>query len=260
MRSIFIFIALFSTASAIAGTNPWFVQAFLAGLNHEMGRELLWRGFPTDQRGTCFRRFWDRPGPDADDITAMTEWDPADPLGQAGTLHNDPQLVLVLRADLLRRYPRAVIYAARAAWNGAPDPAPALPATTEERYPVFSGALAPDVTFLGFDLSPEDARGSDTDPGWYLVLAEPPGEVRYGIDDDAPTAPTGTWADLSWDVVGTDAPGYVVLGATDPLDPANDPRDLHFSTEATSAQIAAVLEQRSYRVAIHARKLLPETS
>ena len=23
-----------------------------------MGRELLWRGYPTDQRGTYFRRFW----------------------------------------------------------------------------------------------------------------------------------------------------------------------------------------------------------
>ena len=34
----------------------------MAGLNHEMARELLWRGYPTDQRGTVFRRFWDRAG------------------------------------------------------------------------------------------------------------------------------------------------------------------------------------------------------
>src|SRR5262249_12769848 len=39
-------------------TNPVFVEAFLVGLNHEMARELLWRGFPTDQRGTCFKWFW----------------------------------------------------------------------------------------------------------------------------------------------------------------------------------------------------------
>jgi hypothetical protein len=36
-------------------TNPAFVEAFLAGLSTEMARELLWREFPTDQRGTYFR-------------------------------------------------------------------------------------------------------------------------------------------------------------------------------------------------------------
>jgi hypothetical protein len=41
-------------------TNPRFVESFMAGLNAEMGRELLWRGFPTDRRGTPFRYFWDR--------------------------------------------------------------------------------------------------------------------------------------------------------------------------------------------------------
>ena len=40
-------------------TNRRFVEAYMVGLNVEMGRELLWRGFPTDQRGTCFAQFWD---------------------------------------------------------------------------------------------------------------------------------------------------------------------------------------------------------
>ena len=29
----------------------------------EMGRELLWRGYPTDSRGTYFHRFWNRDQP-----------------------------------------------------------------------------------------------------------------------------------------------------------------------------------------------------
>lgn len=33
-------------------TNPEFIAALLVGLNHEFNRELLWREFPTDQRGT----------------------------------------------------------------------------------------------------------------------------------------------------------------------------------------------------------------
>ena len=50
-----------------ARTDNSFVEAFLVGLNHEMGRELLWRGYPTDQRGpsrpgsgTWFSRTTDR--------------------------------------------------------------------------------------------------------------------------------------------------------------------------------------------------------
>ena len=40
----------------------------MVGLNHEMMRELLWREYPTDQRGTAFHRFWGRSGPQPDDI------------------------------------------------------------------------------------------------------------------------------------------------------------------------------------------------
>ncbi len=41
-------------------TNNRFIEAYLVGLNHEMGRELLWREYPTDQRGTYFRIVLDR--------------------------------------------------------------------------------------------------------------------------------------------------------------------------------------------------------
>ena len=39
-------------------TNRAFVEAYMIGLSFEMGRELLWRGFPTDQQGTYFQHFW----------------------------------------------------------------------------------------------------------------------------------------------------------------------------------------------------------
>src|SRR6185295_9105659 len=50
-------------------TNQKFVEAYLVGLNHEFARELLWREYPTDQRGSYFRQFWDVSAfldPDAD--------------------------------------------------------------------------------------------------------------------------------------------------------------------------------------------------
>ena len=43
----------------ILESNQRFIESFMVGLNHEMGRELLWREYPTDQRGSYFRQFWD---------------------------------------------------------------------------------------------------------------------------------------------------------------------------------------------------------
>lgn len=44
---------------AVLETNQRFIKAYMVGLNHEMARELLWREYPTDQRGSYFRQFWD---------------------------------------------------------------------------------------------------------------------------------------------------------------------------------------------------------
>jgi hypothetical protein len=40
-------------------TNQKFIESYMVGLNHEFARELLWREYPTDQRGSYFRQFWD---------------------------------------------------------------------------------------------------------------------------------------------------------------------------------------------------------
>ena len=48
----------------------------MVGLNHEMARELLWREYPTDQRGSYFRQFWDVSGylPGAgEDVSNLSE-------------------------------------------------------------------------------------------------------------------------------------------------------------------------------------------
>lgn len=257
---------------SLVGTNPWFSAAFLAGLNHEMGRELLWRGYPTDQRGTSFRRFWDRAvavppaqGTDLDDIRPLTDWPLGEPLDEAGRPDGrgrpDSELVLLIRGELPRRYPRATIYAAEAVWRtteGGPR-TPTLPAAPVEEHPVFGGTLDPDVTFRGFAISPEQARGDDAHPGYYIVFQEQPTEARFGLDVTPPVDPTGTWGDLSWAAVTVSPSGHVALGAADPITvpAAGNPRGLHFSTATTAAHVAGVVEQRPYRVAVHAAELLP---
>ena len=107
-------------------TNNRFVEAYLVGLNHEMASELLWREYPTDQRGSYFRQFWDvgdvvarDDGTDASareealrDITPLHTWGRTTALGShdnralpTGSEPGDARLVLVIRGDLLKRYP-----------------------------------------------------------------------------------------------------------------------------------------------------------
>ena len=47
---------------SLVQTNPKFIESYMVGLNHEMGRELLWNEYPTDERGSYFRQFWDVKG------------------------------------------------------------------------------------------------------------------------------------------------------------------------------------------------------
>jgi hypothetical protein len=45
-----------SDTVAMYAENRRFIEAFMVGANHEMNKELRWREFPTDLRGTIFRR------------------------------------------------------------------------------------------------------------------------------------------------------------------------------------------------------------
>src|SRR5262249_12284830 len=107
-------------------TNREFIEAFMVGLNSEMARELLWRESPTDQRGAPLRQFWDprtapaRPGETPAqrqerlyDIRPIDQWPRTAKLGQNANREQE-DLVLVLRGELLKKYPTAAIYAQKA--------------------------------------------------------------------------------------------------------------------------------------------------
>lgn len=247
---------------AAAPTNNRFVESLMVGVNHEFGRELIWRGYPTDQRGTVFHRFWDRStsiAGESDDLPAIDHtW-----AGELGThlLGGAGQVVLVVRGELLRRYPRTAIYAARAQWVGGKrvpvEPAAGADpssASFPQRHPSFGGTIPQDVTYVGFDL-PDDPRG-DPDPaaarpGWFFVFQQPWAETRFGLDATAADPPVGGAADLSWPAVGRTPSGHVDLTAA--LAGVTLPG---WGTGASSAQLAAWCEQRPFRVCIHASDLL----
>jgi len=202
---------------SLVKTNPRFVEAFMVGLNHEMARELLWRDYPTDQRGTYFRQFWSAPTPD---IPAIHGWTPSRALGENGTAGPVGQVVLLIRGELLRRYPNAIIYAAKAVQpTGQPRPTPGTP----EAYPLFQGSLEPDVRFVGFPLTETQAKGTGTgtDLGYFFVLQQQPTEARFGEDLDAQSQ------------------GPFLLPS------------------GNAAETARALWQQPFRVAIHAKSLLP---
>src|SRR5262249_22565939 len=77
-------------------TNRRFVEAYMVGLNVEMGRELLWRGFPTDQLGTYFDHFWGG-GPD---IKPLDQW-ATRPLADPPNPAPRENFVMLMRSTLL---------------------------------------------------------------------------------------------------------------------------------------------------------------
>jgi hypothetical protein len=222
-------------------TNPRFIAAFLAGLNHETNRELLWRGFPTDSRGTPFRRFWARLDGN-DDIPPMHGW-------RTGTLSQqttDPKgsLVLLLRGDLLRRYPNTIVVALRA--NGPREPSRAA---ADLRRPVFAGRFDPDVSFFGFPLVDTDLQ---TGAGWFFALMEPVTEPRFGLDETK-GGPAGGGAAaaadrLAWPDTGIEPAGHLGLGAF--------PRVGLQPVAAQAEDVAATFFQRPFALYVHAKHLL----
>src|SRR5262245_53753842 len=164
-------------------TNPRFVEAFLVGLNEELARELLWCEFPTGVKGTYFRNFWGSKG-ETPDIPPIDAFDANGHLGDHTADHaTGGHLVLLIRAELLRRYPSAVVSAVQAEWNSDRR---TRRLGSVRQWPIFRGAIGVDVTFFGFDV--DDPRGADDPaagkPGWYFVIEEHATEPRFGLEPD----------------------------------------------------------------------------
>ncbi len=242
----------------------------MVGLNHEMSRELLWRGFPTDQRGTYFRQFWDAQGDLIEsseqereihrDITPIAMWTDGSHLGSHGAQGStEGQLVLLIRGDLLRRYPRSMVYAVEGIWSADGT---RRELGTNELYPMFRATQAPDITMLGFALTKSIVRGADTKannghPGWFFVLQEQPTEPRFGLDKaETFGGLPDHWSDLTWGHLATSDDGLKQLVYV-PIDGLlkNVVRD-NIPWGKNSAQMAAITRQPPFRVAIHARTWL----
>jgi hypothetical protein len=262
-----------------------------------MARELLWREYPTDQRGTPFRQFWDARAmlstPDETeahrrergyDIPPIHQWPPLGDLGQndnrqpLGVPQKD-DLVLVIRGELLKKYPTAAIYAQKAQFHpggGQRDlvtvPDGQQPTNEQIRFPLYEAKVDPDLYLLGFDLDADEVRGSATDAGWFFVLKERPGDPRFGVDD-GPAERVEVWNDLTWGQVDPHQHGFLELDQDTSvplaaLDGSPDDQAKHdqrgedenlplWYAGLSSADIAYILFQVPVLVAVHAQEMLP---
>ena len=271
---------------SLVETNSAFIEAYMVGLNHEMSRELLWNEYPTDQRGTYFRQFWDPSGyvdpsevelsnedqealdEELTDITPIHTWPVASALGQhPSKVELDPaQIVLLVRGELLRRYPNTIVYAVQATDIGGGVRGP----SNNRLSPIFSGKLDPDIHFFGFNLSEEDVHGQTATDGWYFCFEEQPSQPKFGLDVSGPGS-LSTWADLAWSHFPTarDTNGYLDLDSEGPTDVINDPQAppanarLHAETGASdtigarASDLAYITFQKPVRVLVHASEMLP---
>jgi hypothetical protein len=286
-------------------TNQRFVEAYMVGLNHEFARKLLWRGFPTDQRGSYFRQFWDV-GSYIDseglstnalkeklyDIPEIHTWPAASSLGdhnnRAVSASGGAQAVLVIRGELLKRYPTAVIFAQHAQWqrtDGRIDPTlpraldaltpaeEANPPRSKLRSPLYEAKADPDIYFFGFDLTVAEAKGQSgqnpgDDPGWFFVIKQRPGEPRFGLEVTRP-GPITIFDQITWDdVAPAVAPGgFLGAGSLAPAalaDPAPTDPDIDQHNDdgivngapPSSARWAYLLFRAPVMVAVHADELL----
>ncbi|MEO8335837.1 MAG: hypothetical protein ABI664_12745, partial [bacterium] len=268
-------------------TNQPAIEAYMVGLNYEMGRELLWREFPTDQRGSYFRQFWDVNGivkpstgktpaqlaEENKDIKPIHTWQINTHLGRHNNRdaqNDESQIVLVVRGDLLKRYPNSVIFAQKAIVDSQGAQAIDLDLTTSEftqelLFPLYKADILPDIKFFGFDLTARQARGDDPSPGfpatdkqgWFFVIQEVPGEPRFGMDISFNAGSDGvSWDDLAWTNFPSPNPDFIRVT---PHPTGFTPTDNSPDRWATSsANMAYVLFQKPSMVAVHASEMLKD--
>jgi hypothetical protein len=217
-------------------TNPRFVEALMIGANHEMGREMLWQGLPTDQRGTPFQRFWQRLD-GKEDIDFIHKWN-ALPLGtQPGSTE---MLVLLIRGQLIERFPNLSIYAYKivAQENRPGGASPPHANDTSEMdpnkaiVPVMRGHLLRDITYIGFPIPPGDIAK------YFFIVEEHMTEPRFGFDERVGAGQnSNSWQDVDWDDIQVANGSYFGLTALKRGQPATGPRwvDPHAATVADAA-------------------------
>lgn len=215
---------------------------------------------------------------DSKDIKPIHDWQ--HPLGHNAHIKensSDEFLVLVVRGDLLKRYPNSVIYAVQPLSSDLTKPD--LKEFVEDKagkdehkcedpiHPIFRGSLGADLVFLGFPFSEAQARSDSAvkgqnQGGLFFVLEECITEARFGCD--SPSALVHTSApikkdDLSWSHFKLKGGKNIEIGNY--VDQAENvlkfENSIEWNPDTDSATRAQITLQRPARLIIHADQMLP---
>lgn len=161
-------------------SNEGFVEAYLCGMNTEMGRELLWREYPTDQRGSYFKKFWDTDTSIENiqndsyfDIKSVHNWN-----NELGKNHNDSKselLMFAVKGELMRSYPDTKIYLHKVVKeNGEYKPCSEIEKDGVIIEPAAQAFFRDDIYVVGFKIKYKDALGSPygNNNGYMLVFKQ----------------------------------------------------------------------------------------
>jgi hypothetical protein len=250
-------------------------------------------------QGSYFRQFWDvsrapKLQGESDkgyterlkDVPRLHQWDRKSQLGthnQRDLQGDKSQVILVVRGDLLKRYPNTIVYAQQATWSADPLRKNRLALSDETgelyekndkdprfRFPLYHAYVAPDIYFIGFDLTLTEVKGDprldETEEarlrtrhdqlGWFFVLQEPVGEPRFGLDVAPPTefANPPSWNDLSWPDV--DLSGGQIINLSKNLKNAAKTNRAGGRWGDNAADMANIFYQEPVMVGIHGREML----
>ncbi|MEY9987996.1 hypothetical protein ABIE67_000028 [Streptomyces sp. V4I8] len=239
--------------STLLEPNPAFVEAMLVGLNQEFNRELRWREYPTDEAGTPFSRFWP-PGGTQPDYGEIARWGLDGKLGDHGPDRGTNLLFLLIRGEVLQRYPGTVVLAAKSVDRKVEGPdvtwkEPRFVLPVDERTNVYGFA----------DLTAAQAVAEH----WMFVMREPMRGAQFGFDVRTPKSPAfDSWPNLTWDEVPT-VNGFVVprvlAGAEGRRPPALGPGQDPPGWEGLDASnFARILFQRPFQLAFSASAMVGE--
>ncbi len=155
--------------------NTKFIESYICGLNTEMGKELFWREYPTDRRGSYFEKFWDSEdfylnNSYTPDVQHQYEWEAT--LGK-NHLKAKPLLIFVVKGELMKKYPDALVYLTPSIIKDKDkvkftDQKPILPE--------MKARIAKDTTLFGFRIGFKELLAGS---GHFLTFKERPGKFGF---------------------------------------------------------------------------------
>ena len=159
---------------AMFTSNPKFTEAFLSGMNTEMGSEMQWREYPTDRRGSYFRKFWDSESTveairkdEFFDVKPLHLWE-GTRLGKNHLAAKGNLLIFAIHTDLFKLYPNTHVFLNKAKPGIGKNQAVF---DKGRKDPVMETFVRENILLVGFNISIQEALGSPDDGDYGYMLA-----------------------------------------------------------------------------------------